>query len=96
MIGPHVPLDKLLGREVAIIRWALRPSTQQRGEDCLYIQLKIREGDQWKEYMTWTSSEVLRNELEAIPRDNYPFVAAIKQQKSKTTGRDYYYLTDPD
>ncbi len=72
--GEKLPIADILGKEITVIGFAMRPSNMHKKD---YLCLKFLLND--KKHVVFTDSDVLHRECERF-KDEMPFTAVIVQK----------------
>lgn len=65
--------EDLLGQEIIVHFYEVRPSKKEKGGDCLYAQITLNN----EKRLLWSSSGFLMYALGNVPESGFPFKAII-------------------
>lgn len=74
MTGDKVKIDKILGKEIAVLAYEIKPSTQKENTDYLSLQIELEN----EKHILFTGSSVLMDQIDEC-KDNLPFLAKIEK-----------------
>lgn len=72
-VGNKIYIENILGKEMIIEFFEIRPSKKTNGGDCLYMQIKLDDVD----HVVFSSSTFLMIPLKQLKDDDFPFKATI-------------------
>lgn len=74
MIGDKIKIEKILGKEIAILSYRISPSIVKEDTNCLAMQIEVAN----EKRIIFTSSTILMEEIEKY-KDNLPFLTTIEK-----------------
>ena len=74
LTGDKIKIEKILGEEITVLAYEIKPSTQK--EDTKYLSLQIELENEKR--ILFTGSTVLMDQIENC-KDNLPFLATIEK-----------------
>ncbi len=83
-VGDKIKMERILNREIVIHEYKLESSKvksyQERGSDkCLYLQISLND----QKYVLFTGSVCLIEQIEQVPKSNFPFTATIVKDNQR-------------
>lgn len=76
MEGEKIKVQYVLNIEIEVHRFEIKPSKQNAGEDCLYLQIVHKQ----EKRVLFTGSKYLMDMIKKIKPDNFPFKTTIIKQ----------------
>ena len=76
-IGDKKKMNQIINREIIVHDYAIKPSTQKPGENCLHLQFELGNS----KHVAFTGSKPLMDNIRKIPPSEFPFVTTIVREK---------------
>lgn len=73
--GDKIKLNKILNEQIIVHRYKIEPSKFEKG-DCKRLVLQIEKN--WINYILFTSSVTLKDMIQQVPEQKFPFETIIK------------------
>lgn len=85
---PKVSITDILNCEIEILAFEVDIKTKY-GEGRCVVRIKQDE----KEYKFFTNSSRIKQSLELVPKDGFPFMTVIKQKRFESGGGKIFYFS---
>lgn len=83
MSGDKIKIKKILNKEIIVHDYKVAPSKHVPGTDCLHLGIELDK----VRHVVFTSGTILIQQLEQVPKSNFPFKTTIINEN------EYYEFT---
>lgn len=75
LIGDKIKVEDVINLPIEIHSFKISPSKHSKevGDNCLYLQIRMHE----KDYVLFTGSNVLMEQIKKVPENGFPFLGRI-------------------
>ena len=74
LTGDKIKIEKILGEEITVLAYEIKPSTQKEDTEYLSLQIELEN----EKHILFTGSTVLMDQIKNC-KDNLPFLATIEK-----------------
>ena len=74
MVGDKIKVDNITGKEIKVLGYEIKPSTQKENTNYLSLQIELNN----EKHVVFTGSEVLMDQIKEC-KDDLPFLATIEK-----------------